>query len=200
MHEIERDAALGLVKDAHPTDSYVMGTLDDAGITTLRDRGLILQVLEDSKRPAFVKATAAEAPLAGGAPVTVSSAAGLEAHRRGRGTFDVLDALPEPGPVDFGLPAPGPFGAGPGGVAPEEPTPFLMSIDGPLLEDWRNRRPTEAASGRCFVRHARLARPGGRAAEPRLRDQPGRVRPGRDAGFRGAAGGLARAPEPHGDL
>lgn len=140
MDEVERDAALQVVKDAHPTESYVMGTLDDAEIETLRDRGLIVQVLEDSKRPAFVKATAAEAPLAGGAPVTVSSAAGLELTVEGGGTFDVLDALPEPGPVGFGLPgAGGPFGAGPGGPAPEGPTPFLMSIDGPLLEDWRSQ-------------------------------------------------------------
>src|SRR4029079_7036242 len=86
MHEIERDAALQLVKDPHPTDSFVMGTLDDAQIKTLEDRGLVVQILEETKRPAFERATdAAEAPLAAGAPIVVGSATGEHTQRADRG-------------------------------------------------------------------------------------------------------------------
>jgi subtilisin family serine protease len=130
MHEIERDAALQLVKDPHPTDSFVMGTLDDAQIKTLEDRGLVVQILEETKRPAFERATdAAEAPLAAGAPIVVGSSRGNDITLEGGGSFDVLNTLPTPEATSFGAPA----------AAPEQPAPLLISIDGPLLEDWRQQ-------------------------------------------------------------
>lgn len=131
MHEIERDAALEVVKDPHPTDSFVMGTLDDAQIKTLEDRGLVVQVLAEGKRPAFERAAApADAPLAAGAPVTISPLRGDEISVEGHGQFDVLDALPAPQPVGFGAPV---------GLAPAQPVSYVVSINGPLLEDWRQQ-------------------------------------------------------------
>src|SRR6185312_4343272 len=129
MHEVERDAALQVVKDPHPTDSFVMGTLDDAQIKGLEDRGLVVQVLAESRRPAFERAAApADAPLAAGAPVTIGPLRGDEITVEGGGGFDVLDAQPIPGPVGFGPPV---------GLAPAQTSYFVVSIDGPLLEDWR---------------------------------------------------------------
>lgn len=131
MHEVERDAALQLVQDPHPTDSFVMGTLDDAGIKSLEAAGLVVQILEESGRPAFARAAApADAPLAAGAPITIGPLGGDEITVEGGGNFEVLNALPPPGPVGFGPPA---------GLAPEEPSSFLVSIDGPLLEEWRQQ-------------------------------------------------------------
>jgi serine protease AprX len=131
MHETERDAALQVVQDPQATDSYVMGTLDDAQIKDLRDRGLVVQVLAETRRPAFERAAApADAPLAAGAPITIGSSAGDDITIEGGGNFEVLSALPEPMPAGLGPPV---------GLAPEEPSSFLVSIDGPLLEDWRQQ-------------------------------------------------------------
>ena len=138
MHETERDAALQVVQDGHATDSFVMGSLDEADIRGLEERGLLVQVLQETNRAAFERvAESADAPLAAGAPVTVGPVGGDEITIEGGGNLDVDNALPGPQGAFPGTSGGGGFSRGGLEAGPGDPVAFLCSIDGPLLEDWR---------------------------------------------------------------
>jgi hypothetical protein len=49
MHEEEREAALEIMPGAETTDSYVVGSIDEGLLEELRQRGLIVQLLEDEE-------------------------------------------------------------------------------------------------------------------------------------------------------
>lgn len=51
MHEEERDAAQTSILDFRATDSYVVGTIDEARIDELRAKGLIIQEIADAPLP-----------------------------------------------------------------------------------------------------------------------------------------------------
>ena len=127
MHETERDFATQLVQSAHATESFVMGTIDDSQIPALESRGLIVQVLEEPRTRAFAFAAVSDAPLAAGAPVLLGplSLDMLTVEGGGGGGGDLLEAA-----------APRTIGTA-DTVLASGPAFYLVSIDGPLLEEWR---------------------------------------------------------------
>ena len=189
MHEVERDAALQVVKDPHPTDSFVMGTLDDAQIKTLRGpwarrpgpRGEQAPCVRAGGgtrgRTARGRRSGDDGPLRGD-EITVE----------GGGNFDVLDAQPIPGPVGFGPPV---------GLAPQPPSSFVVSIDGPLLEELAGAargdgRPARRTGRGQLVHRGGDGEPGERPAGSRLRHGPRGLWLRRDARDGRRSGRVAR--------
>lgn len=122
MHEHELDEATQRLADHQVTESFVLGNIEEAEIDALRDRGLIVQVLGDAEGPAFPPAAPADAPLAAGAPVNLGPQG--------------FDHLTVEGADSRG--GPQPAAVIPGSPAPESERFFLVSIAGPLLEEWRS--------------------------------------------------------------
>ena len=75
MHEDELDSAQQVIQEAETTASYVAGELDDAEIESLRENGLIVQVLEDADQPAWTQKITARREMAGFASTAKSTSA-----------------------------------------------------------------------------------------------------------------------------
>jgi len=150
LHPAEEAAALRVLGDPQRTDSYVIGVLDEGEIEALRAQGLMVQVLDAARGPALPAAAAAEAALAAGAPLSRS----LGDERGGPRPAEVLTReapvadLATEGDDDE---------RGAGGGAGSEPGFFLVSLTGPLLEEWRAELVTagvevlERAAGSSYV-------------------------------------------------
>ncbi len=110
MHENEREEARQRLHNTEETESFVLGSIDDSEIEALKGQGLIVQVLDDEPQE--------------------------ETHGRVRGAIAA-----DPEMVPFGAGAPGRAD-----LYPREPNVeidetranfYLLRLDGPLLEPWR---------------------------------------------------------------
>ena len=118
MHEREEAAARSVLQNAYDTQSYVLGEVDEDAIEGLRLAGLVVQVLGEPQRPAIPRA----APLARGLAAGMELPELLGATAMAEGPIDLLtleaEHLEE-------------------GAAPVEESFYLVSLEGPLLEEWR---------------------------------------------------------------
>ena len=111
MHEQELHAAEQMIADGTVTESYVMGTIDEADIPRLEAQGLIVQIVEEAER-AETPGAEARSPLGA-----------LRPGLRVRGELPSFGAESE---IEAE-------------IDDRKPNFYLIRLSGPLMEEWRNQ-------------------------------------------------------------
>jgi hypothetical protein len=111
MHETEMNEAKSMMPQSEVTESFLLGDIDETAIPQLQQKGLIVQVLDDKPTP--------ETP--GREPE-------ISVGVRSKGRRPALSPTPSDhvGPVEES-------------VDQTKPNFYLIQLDGPLLEQWRQQ-------------------------------------------------------------
>jgi serine protease AprX len=116
MHEDELNAAQGIIENAARTDAFVTGVADEAAVQRLKDAGLIVETVSELDTARHPMNLFPETPGTGAA---LSPQGVLRSTVFTRRVFNVDEA------VDF-----------------NKPQYYLIHIDGPLLENYKQRLAT----------------------------------------------------------
>ncbi len=131
LRPAEAQAVQRVMSDVHLTESFAIGDVDEAEIAGLRERGLVVQVLDEAQRPAVPAAGAlARRPTPG-------VGAMLDDDRGAPGPPELLTREGDIGDLAVELEAEGGDLERGDDAVPAAPGYFLVSLTGPLLEEWR---------------------------------------------------------------
>ncbi len=138
MHESEEQAARAAFTPTASTDSFVMGNLDDAGIASLRQKGLIINEIAATAQPNSAPSPAEVIKPKLRLPLhkTVFASA---TPAMATVSFDIAPSAAVSADLAY---APVVGSALPAPSSLEDPSPqpldfYKVSFAGPLIEDWR---------------------------------------------------------------